>query len=185
MTLACAGGDPAAAVASYPITPGAAAGGTFSADNYTIGYVPGTLTVMTAYKAWAGSVTFDADTNNDGVANGLAWLLGAAGPTANASALLPKPTHEGGKLAIVFRCLKTAKRGGAVLKLQYSNDLSQADAWTSHEAVVPDADSTVNGVVFTTSANANPDLINVRAEIPADTASPSGKLFCRLYSSAE
>jgi hypothetical protein len=45
VTLACAGGDAAAAAAVYPITPGAATGGTFSAGNYTIGYVAGALTV--------------------------------------------------------------------------------------------------------------------------------------------
>jgi hypothetical protein len=50
VTLACNGGDAAAAVAGspYPITPGAATGGTFTAGNYTIDYVPGTLTVNPA-----------------------------------------------------------------------------------------------------------------------------------------
>ena len=184
VTLACAGGGPAAAAASYPITPSAATGGTFSAGNYTIGYVPGTLTVkpltMAAYEAWAGGAAFDADTNNNGIANGLAWLLGAADPSADASALLPKPANDGGKLVLTFRCLKTANRGAAVLKVQYTNDLGQPDPWTSHEAVVPDADGTVGGVVFATIPDADPAFINVRAEIPASAASPAGRLFCRL-----
>ncbi|MCF7731599.1 MAG: DUF6288 domain-containing protein [Akkermansiaceae bacterium] len=59
VTLGCAGGDAAAAVASYPITPGAATGGTFSAGNYTIGYVPGTLTVnpgaLGTFAGWAAA----------------------------------------------------------------------------------------------------------------------------------
>jgi hypothetical protein len=45
VTLACDGGGAAAEAASYPITPGAATAGTFSAANYAISYVPGTLTV--------------------------------------------------------------------------------------------------------------------------------------------
>jgi hypothetical protein len=45
VTLACAGGHAAAAVSSYPITPSAATGGTFSSGNYHIGYLPGSLAV--------------------------------------------------------------------------------------------------------------------------------------------
>ena len=139
-----------------------------------------TLTVDGAYETWSGGAAFAGDSNNDGIANGLAWLLGAADPSAAATGLLPELTNDGGKLVLTFRCLKTANRGAAVLKVQYSNDLNQTDLWTSHEAVVPDADDTVNGVVFTTSANANPDIINVQAEIPAAAAAPGTKLFGRL-----
>ena len=77
----------------------------------------------------------------------------------------------------------TVNRGAAVLKVRYSNDLGQADPWTSHEAVVPDVDSTVGGVFFDTTPDADPAFINVRAEIPASAASPAGRLFGRLYSS--
>ena len=108
-------------------------------------------------------------------------MLGAANPSANASALLPKPANESGKLVLTFRCLKTANRGAAVLKVQYSNDIGQADLWTSHEALVPDADGTVGSVVFDTTPDADPAFINVRAEIPASAASPAGRLFGRLY----
>jgi hypothetical protein len=48
VTLTCAGGDPAAGVAAYPITPSAAIGGSFSATNYAIDYVSGVLTVSPA-----------------------------------------------------------------------------------------------------------------------------------------
>jgi autotransporter-associated beta strand protein len=138
--------------------------------------------VTDPYALWSGNAAFDADTNGDGVDNGLAWLLGALNKDANASALVPKAIDEAGKLVLTFRCLKTANRGAAVLKLQYTNDLGQADPWTSHEAVVPDVDGTVGGVVFDTTADADPAFINVRAEIPASAASPAGKLFGRLYS---
>jgi hypothetical protein len=48
VTMTCAGGDAAAGVASYPITPSAATGGSFSAANYAINYLPGSLTVSPA-----------------------------------------------------------------------------------------------------------------------------------------
>jgi hypothetical protein len=141
-----------------------------------------TITVQTNYAAWSGGAAFGADSNKDGIRNGLAWLLGAATTSASATALLPKPTNDGGKLVLSFRCLKTANRGPAVLSVQYSNDLGQTDLWTSHEALVPDADGTVGSTVFDTTPDADPAFINVRAEIPASAASSAGKLFGRLYS---
>ena len=48
VTLACTGGGVGAAIATYPITPSAATGGTFTPSNYDITYLPGTLTVNPA-----------------------------------------------------------------------------------------------------------------------------------------
>ncbi|PAW64012.1 MAG: hypothetical protein B9S38_16810 [Verrucomicrobiia bacterium Tous-C4TDCM] len=45
VTLTCAGGAASAAASTYPITPSAATGGTFSAGNYAITYSAGLLTV--------------------------------------------------------------------------------------------------------------------------------------------
>ena len=139
-----------------------------------------TLAVIADYAAWSGNAAFDADSNKDGVKDGLAWLLGAANPSANAGSLLPKPTREAGKLVMIFRCLKTANRGTAVMKLQHSNDLGKTDPWTSHEAVVPDVTCTVNGVYFNVTPDVAPAYFNVRAEIPASAASSAGILFGRL-----
>jgi len=57
VTLNCPGGDPTAGAAGspYPITPSAATGGTFAAENYTITYLAGTLTVAPADQ----TITFD------------------------------------------------------------------------------------------------------------------------------
>ena len=53
---------------TYPITPSAATGGTFSAANYVFSYVPGTLTVNPAalvpYDTWANG-TFANGTLTD------------------------------------------------------------------------------------------------------------------------
>jgi autotransporter-associated beta strand protein len=133
------------------------------------------------YDTWSGSAPFDADANNDGVDNGLAWLLGAADKDANALGLLPVVTQSSGNLVLNFTCLKVAGRGTAVLKLQYSNDLGISDLWTSHEVVVPDAAGTVGSVAFTIpSVNADPTLVNLQATIPASAALPGTKLFGRL-----
>jgi hypothetical protein len=131
-------------------------------------------TTNTPYGTWSGGAAFDGDANNDGVDNGMAWLLGAADLSENAAGKLPKATHNGSNLRLTFRCLKSTMRGGVVLKVQYSSDMGLADPWTSNEAAVPDEDATVNGVVFDTSDDG--DYIHVIAEIPAAGA----KLFARL-----
>ncbi|OYV05662.1 MAG: hypothetical protein CFE26_10410 [Verrucomicrobiales bacterium VVV1] len=131
------------------------------------------------YVTWSGGASFGTDTNNAGLANGLAWLLGAANKDANASVLLPKATQNTGALVINFTCLKAANRGNAVLKVQYSRDLGVGDAW--HDVNVPgDAGGSVGDVTFVPSANADPTLINMQATIPAAAATPGNKLFGRL-----
>ena len=69
------------------------------------------------YETWAvGGVAFDADTNGDGVKNGMAWLLGALNPSENALDKLPQASRNGTNLRLTFRCLKSTKRGSAVSK---------------------------------------------------------------------
>jgi autotransporter-associated beta strand protein len=130
------------------------------------------------FVTWSGAAAFDADHNGDGIKNGLAWALGATDKDVNALGLMPAASLSGGNLVLSFTCLKSANRGTAVLQLQYSNDPGLTDLWTSHgEAVVPETDNIVGGVSFVITANANPDLWNIQATIPA---SPSGKLFARI-----
>ena len=88
---------------------------------------------------------------------------------------LPKATRNEANLRLTFRCLKSTKRGGVVLKVQSSSDLGITDPWASHEAAVPDADGTVNGVVFDTTDDG--DYIQVIADIPAPGIC---ELFARL-----
>ena len=131
-------------------------------------------TSNTPYGTWSGGAHFGGDANSDGVDNGMAWLLGAADPSENALNKLPAATHNGTNLRLTFRCLKSTKRDGAVLKVQTSSDLGLADPWPSHEAAVPDEDGTVNGVVFDTTDDG--DYIRIIADIPA----PGSGLFARL-----
>jgi hypothetical protein len=133
------------------------------------------------YAVWSGGAAFNADANGDGVDNGMAWLLGAGTPTANAIARQPAVSQSSGDLVLNFTCLKIAKRGTAVLKLQYSKDLGFNDAWASHEVVVPDTAGPIGSVIFTIpSVNADPNLVNLQATIPASAAIPGKTLFARL-----
>jgi hypothetical protein len=131
------------------------------------------------YETWSGgTAVFDQDDNNNGTPNGLAWLLGASDANEDSLQRLPRTTENLGNLILSFRCLKTANRGAILFKVQYSNDMGVTDAWSGNEAVVPDGDSTVNGIVFVTTDDG--DFINVIATIPASAAGSGNKLFARL-----
>ena len=138
-------------------------------------------TIQSQFAAWSNGAAFDADSNGDGVKNGLAWLLGAANPSVNATALLPVASQSAGKLVMTFNCLSAANRGTSALNLQYSKDCGLVDLWSSHQAAVPGTaptTATVNSVNFTTTVNGA--LVHVVAEIPASAASPGTKLFGRI-----
>ena len=133
--------------------------------------------MQTQYQAWAGGAVFGADANGDGVSNGLAFLLGAANPSANALDLLPKVDETDGNLVLTFSIRNLANRGAPTLNLEHSSDLGLTDAWEI--ALVPDTSSTVNDVIFSIT----PDgiLNDVIATIPASKAA-GGKLFGRVES---
>jgi hypothetical protein len=147
-----------------------------SDENPFVISLSGTGTGQTPYDAWAGGAVFNDDANGDGVSNGLAFLLGAASPSEDASGLVPVVTRSGGNLVLTFNCLNAANRGNAVLSVQQSSDLGVADPWTA--AVVPEATGgPVNGVSFAVTPG-NP-LNGVVATIQASQAA-SGRLFGRL-----
>ena len=131
---------------------------------------------ITAFDTWSGGSSFGTDSNGDGTHNGMAWLLGAINKDTNAASTLPVASSNAGNLQLNFTCLNVANRGSATLKLQVSDDLGITDPWTNQEAVVPDTGGTVNGILFTISENADPNLINVQASIPGS----GGKVFARL-----
>ena len=144
-----------------------------------------TLTVTSAYSGWVGGASqtgFTQDSNGDGVANGIAWLLGATGPSVASNSLLPQLTSSpAGDLIMTFECLKQAYRGTATLIVEYSNDLGQSDPWIkTTAAAVPEAAGTVGGVGFQIGPSTLGDHYNhVVATIPASVAS-AGKIFARL-----
>ena len=128
------------------------------------------------YGSWAtGGELFGDDANGDGVSNGLAFLLGAANPNANALGLLPTVTETSGGLVMSFSMRGAASRGTATLNVEHSSDLGIADAWTT--VAVPDTSGgPTDGVTFEVSGS---EMLEVRATIGSDQAS-GGKLFGRL-----
>jgi autotransporter-associated beta strand protein len=178
----------AGVLSGVSVTPTVAGSGlTFTVTDIGSGKTGSTTvtTIQTQYQFWAGGALFDADTNGDGVQNGLAFLLGAADKNVSALSLLPTVTQSSGNLILNFKCLNAAKRGSAVLKVQYSKDLGITDLWNSHlgdSAVVPGTaptSVTVGGVDFVSSVF-DADKNNMQATIPASAASPGTKLFGRL-----
>jgi autotransporter-associated beta strand protein len=138
----------------------------------------GTLTVTTStsptpYLTWSGGVSFTADANGDGVANGLAWCLGATSPTANGRAVLPTVGTAPGFLTMHF--LRVHNMGPAKLYLEYSNDLNHLDPWHVVDLIAGPLGDIVLDVV-TGSPN---DEVTVK--IPTSHAAASGRLFSRLH----
>ena len=139
------------------------------------------LTTHSPFDAWIAGAPltgFADDPNQDGVANGLAWLLNGSAMGDSRTCLPVATTVAGGKLVLIFQCLKASARGTAVLNVQYSNDLGVLDTW--HTAAVPDVTLTVGGVVFTVAPITASDFQTITAGIPLSAASSDGKLFGRL-----
>jgi len=128
---------------------------------------------LSLYDTWSGGASFDGDANNDGVSNGMAFLLGAGGPNDDALGLLPTVTESAGGLVLTFQMLDATARGAATLSIEHSNSLA-IGSWTT--VAVPDTSSTVDDVLFTVSGSGP---LDVTATIPA-TKAASGKLFGRL-----
>jgi autotransporter-associated beta strand protein len=127
-------------------------------------------TIQTQYQAWSGGAAFNADANNDGVKNGMAFLLGAASPTS--AITMPTFTQSSGNLTLNFSMRNSANRGAASLTLQHSGDLGISDPWAS--ALVP-----VNGSGVTFSVTPGSPLDSVTATI-SNSQAVAGKLFGRL-----
>lgn len=143
------------------------------------------ILVKEPYNIWTAGGAFGADANGDGIANGLAWLLGAYDVNEDATSLLPVTEENSGALKLTFITLDSNARGAASVKVQYSKDLGVGDIWANHETEVPDVTSNVNGIDFVIDAAAiGGGYIVVEATIPASAASPGTKLFARVYGSS-
>jgi autotransporter-associated beta strand protein len=82
-----------------------------------------TATAIGGYAAWADGAPFDGDSNNDGVKNGIAWVLGAASPTANATALVPAPQKDGEQWVFEYHRHDDSLPPNTTQTVQYGNDL--------------------------------------------------------------
>jgi len=135
-----------------------------------------TLTVINeptaAYAAWSGGVDFNADANGDGVANGLAWVLGAADPSTNAIGLLPTFDHSSDPDFFIFTYRRKDDAhadASTTIAAEYSSNLTD---WT--EAV---AGQDVIISVDENGAGAGIDMVEVKIR---RMLAVGGRLFTRL-----
>jgi autotransporter-associated beta strand protein len=146
-------------------------------SGYTLQVVSNQLRLVAGsanpYDTWAGpGVAFDADANNDGVDNGMAWVLGAANASANALPLLPTMdnTSDPDFFIFTYRRSDTANTApNTTLSVQYGSMLL---GWTPAVAG-PD-------IIITPTndgAGAGIDLVQVKIR---RTLAMGGKLFSRL-----
>jgi hypothetical protein len=129
------------------------------------------------YIPWASGAPPAEDSNGDGIANVLAWTLGAADPVENATALLPTldtTTDPDGKLLFIFRRTAAAREHPpTTVVVEYGSDLGE---WTiaDHQGTGPEQ--------ITISEQANgfaPGIDKVTVALPAALAG-HGNFFARL-----
>ncbi|MEI6675045.1 MAG: hypothetical protein WCO57_07705 [Verrucomicrobiota bacterium] len=152
----------------------AAKGNNFASEVPSSGATELVTVTLDAYKTWASAATFSVDSNNDGVANGLAWILGAATPSANSNALLPTASASASNgLTLTFKRLQ-ASIDQSTLVLEYSTSLT-SNSWTA--VPITTATSSSSGVDVTVTQASPSDTVSVH--IPASKTS-GGKVFARL-----
>jgi len=134
---------------------------------------------LTPYQDWAGTHTggtpgFYADPNEDGVSNGLAWMLDGAG-TTNSLDALPTSSISGGYLRLHFT--RVHDLGVAALYVEYSATLG---AWTAVRIPIGSANP-IDGtdIVVTVTPIGETGYDTVEVAIPTGHAEGQ-KLFARL-----
>jgi autotransporter-associated beta strand protein len=151
----------------------------------------GTLTVTTSpapadpFAAWIGgppynltgpNAAFDFDYDNDGIDNGLEWILGG-NPTQNDNpSVLPVTTGSATTgLTLVFNRATASLPPASTLVVDFDSDLDAT--WTKSVTVgAANSGPDANGVIVTVDT---PSVGKVTVTIPASNA-VAGKLFARL-----
>ena len=124
------------------------------------------------YASWAGGNAFDS-LNSEGVAYGMAWILGAPNNAASSIGLMPQVTGASGFTVHFTRVIDP---GSAKLYLEYSDSL---EGWTPVEVPIP---TTVPGSVMASGITFDVvttvgGLYDITAQVPPG---PTGKRFARL-----
>lgn len=86
-----------------------------------------------SFTTWSGGADFETDTNGDGVANGMAWLFGAANININSFGLSPFFDTQTDENYVIFsyRRSAVAEASGAQDVVKFSDTLT---SWTDAEA---------------------------------------------------
>jgi hypothetical protein len=130
-------------------------------------------TSPTPYQNWAGSHAF-TDFNSEGVAYGMAWILGASTNALPSIDLLPKVMGASGGFFTLHFTRVLDMGPTAHLYVEYSDDLG---GWTPVEVLVGDGQHTDpgSGIVFDVTTAGG--LYDIQAHIPFGG---TGKRFARL-----
>ena len=127
------------------------------------------------YDNWAaGTESFGGDANGDGVTDGMAWILGAASPSANAHDKLPVPAKDGAFLTLNFK--RVNAHSPAKLYVEYGNNLG---GWIGYE-IPASSHPNIGGGIEVVVANDLPNPDQVTVKLPTSLQSPAGTLFVRL-----
>ena len=127
--------------------------------------------VLAAFETWSGGAAFDADANGDGVANGLAWVLGASSASADAIGLLPTFDNTTDVDYFIFtynRSDAANADANTTISVQYGSGLA---GWIT---AVDDGDN----VIISATDGGPTDL--VRVKLKRSTLETGSKLFARL-----
>jgi hypothetical protein len=166
---------PGGITGSVPATVNLPAGWTFGSLLLTESNTKLVLTITVPggdpYATWAGAGVnaFDADANNDGVDNGMAWVLGATDKDANATSLLPTLDNTNATYFIFTYNRKDDANtdSNTTIKAQYCSDLA---TWI--EAVHDGSN-----IIITPTDNGAIDSVQVKI---IRTLAVGNKLFARL-----
>ncbi|NDC74766.1 hypothetical protein EBZ70_05665 [bacterium] len=132
VTLSASGGTAANdATGTYVITPSGAIGGTFTATNYAVSYLPGVLTVTApTFAEWSAGLVdsaASADPDHDGLANLLEYFFGLNAAVADAVA--PQVSVVGSELRIDYRRSKALS--GVSAAAEWTTSLAGAPVWSA------------------------------------------------------
>ena len=158
--------------------------------NYSFNEATGILTMTSSagFDSWAASkgltgpdAAFDADPDNDGIDNGLEFVLGGepnpANPGSNSASLLPTMTQSGGIMTFTFK-RKNISESGVVLNFQWSTDLTFPSP--ANDVPVGAVSSTTDTITVDVAEDApDVDTDTIVINVPAAKAS-GGRIFGRL-----
>ena len=164
--------------------------GTFATvtPGYAVTYGGGQLVLKqgsaSSFETWAaakGVTGFDADSDGDGIKNGLEFVLGGepniANPDFSSVALLPTVSQSGGNLVFTFK-REDLSESGVSLKFQWTTDLSFPSP--ANDVPVGAADSTTDTITVDVTEDApDSDTDTIVITVPAAKAG-GGKVFGRL-----
>lgn len=158
--------------------------------NYSFDESTGILTMTSSagFDSWAASkgltgadAAFDADPDNDGLDNGLEFVLGGepnpANPGSSSASLLPAMTQSGGNMIFTFK-RKDLSESGVALNFQWSADLTFPSP--ASDVPVGAVDSTTDTITVDVTEDApDADTDTIVITVPAAKAAV-GKIFGRL-----